>query len=232
MARIAERVTDDMESAFAELRQQGLTDREIAAFVLDVFNTESFERLLWYLFRRQFRAATWRRLARPVIDGAGTATVVGFVDLVLFAAITEQVADDELERLIDRFEEVAHDAIADGGGRIVKMIGDAVMYVADDPAQAVAVALDLVDAYSHDELVPPARAGLAYGSALAREGDYFGPTVNLAARIVDIARPSKVVISDDLHTALAEADQFSFRRLPSKRLKGIGHPHLWAVARS
>ena len=231
MARIAERVTDDVEDTFAELRRQGHTDREMAAFVIEVFDTDSLERLLWYLFRRQFRAAAWRRLARPVVDGASTSTVVGFVDLVRFAAITEQVADDELERLIDRFEEVAHDAITEGGGRIIKMIGDAVMYVADDPARAVAVALDLVDAYSNDELVPPARAGLAYGTALAREGDYYGPTVNLAARIVDIARPSKVVISDDLHAALKGAEQFSYRRLPAKRLKGIGHPHLWAVAR-
>ena len=231
MARIAERITDDMETTFGEFRRQGRTDREIAAFVIEVFDADRFEQLLWYLFRRQLRAAAWRRLARPTVDGVTTATVVGFVDLVRFAAITEQVADDELERMIDRFEEVAHDAITDGGGRIVKMIGDAVMYVADDPVRAVTVALDLVDAYSDDELVPPARAGLAYGTALAREGDYYGPTVNLAARIVDIARPSKVVISDDLHAATEESSQFAFRRLPAKRLKGIGHPHLWSVAR-
>lgn len=231
MARIAERVTDDVESTFTDLRQSGRTDREIAAFAIEVFNTESLEALLWYLFRRQFRASVWRRLARPAVDGAAPSTVIGFVDLVRFAAITEQVADDELERLIDRFEEVAHDAVTEGGGRIVKMIGDAVMYVADDPVQAVSVALNLVDAYSDDELVPPARAGLAYGTALGREGDYYGPIVNLAARIVDIARPSKVVISDDLHAAIAESDGFSFRRLPPKRLKGIGHPHLWTVVR-
>ena len=231
MARISERVTDDVENTFAELRRQGRTDREIAAFVIEIFDADSLERLLWYLFRRQFRASVWRRLARPMVDGGATSTVVGFVDLVRFAAITEQVADDELERLIDRFEEVAHDAITEGGGRIVKMIGDAVMYVADDPMHAVSVALTLVDAYSDDELVPPARAGLAYGTALGREGDYYGPIVNLAARIVDIARPSTVVISDDLHAAIEEPDELSFRRLPAKRLKGIGHPHLWSVAR-
>ena len=231
MARISERVTDDVEATFAELRRQGRTDREIAGFAIEVFDTESLENLMWYLFRRQFRASVWRRLARPLVEGAAPPMVVGFVDLVRFAAITEQVADDELERLIDRFEEVAHDAVTEGGGRIVKMIGDAVMYVADDPVHAVTVALDLVDAYSDDDLVPPARAGLAYGTALGREGDYYGPIVNLAARIVDIARPSTVVISDDLHSTIAEAEGFSFRRLPAKRLKGIGHPHLWSVAR-
>jgi adenylate cyclase len=231
MARIAERITDDVEDTFADLRASGHSDREIAAYAIAVFDTDSLEGLLWYLFRRQFRASVWRRLARPEANGGTPATVVGFVDLVRFAAITEQVADDELERLIDRFEEVAHDAVTEGGGRIIKMIGDAVMYVADDPVHAVAVALDLVDAYADDELVPPARAGLAYGTALGREGDYYGPVVNLASRIVDIARPSKVVISDDLHTAISEAAEFSFRRLPPKRLKGIGHPHLWSVDR-
>ena len=79
--------------------------------------------------------------------------------------------------------------------------------------------------------MPPARAGLAVGNLLAREGDYFGPVVNLAARIVDVARPSRVVISDELHTALASYDELTMRRLPPKRLKGLGHPRLWAVAR-
>jgi len=202
MARIAERITDDMETTFGEFRRQGRTDREIAAFVIEVFDADRFEQLLWYLFRRQFRAAAWRRLARPAVDGATASTVIGFVDLVRFAAITEQVADDELERMIDRFEEVAHDAITDGGGRIVKMIGDAVMYVADDPVRAVTVALDLVDAYSDDELVPPARAGLAYGTALAREGDYYGPTVNTSAP-TSVKKPTRAT------SALAIASSIS-----------------------
>ena len=154
---------------------------------------------------------------------------VGFVDLVRFAAVTEQVADEELEQLIVRFEEVAHDAIAEGGGRVVKMIGDAVMFVADEPEQATLIAIDLVDAYAHDPMLPPARAGLSVGSVLARDGDYYGPTVNLAARIVDIARPSRVVVSDELHHALATSGQFAFQRLPPKRLKGIGRSTLWAA---
>jgi len=157
---------------------------------------------------------------------------VGFVDLVRFAAVTENVADDELERLIVRFEEVAYDAIVDGGGRMVKMIGDAVMFVADDPERATLVAIDLVDAYARDDLLPPARAGLALGQVLARDGDYYGPPVNLAARIVDVARPSRVVASDELRDALLPSGRFSFRRLPPKRLRGMGHPPLWAVARA
>jgi adenylate cyclase len=227
MARIAEQSTDDVANILSGLRAQGASDDEIARLMVTSFQLDQFEQLLWYLFRRQWRAAAWRRLARPA--QATSPVAVGFVDLVRFAAVTEEVADEELEQLVLRFEEVAHDAIAQGGGRVVKMIGDAVMFVADDPEQATLIAVELVDAYAHDALLPPARAGVSVGSVLARDGDYYGPTVNLAARIVDIARPSRVVVSDELHHALVHSGHFVFRRLPPKRLKGIGRSTLWAA---
>src|SRR5262245_5421786 len=227
MARIAEQSTDDVANVLSTLRAQGVSDDEIARLMVTSFQLDQFEQLLWYLFRRQWRAAAWRRLARPA--QATSPVAVGVVGLVRFAAVTEEVADEELEQLILRFEDVAHDAITEGGGRVVKMIGDAVMFVADDPEQATLIAIDLVDAYAHDRLLPPARAGLSVGTVLARDGDYYGPTVNLAARIVDIARPSRVVVSDELHHALVSSDRLAFQRLPPKRLKGIGRSTLWAA---
>jgi adenylate cyclase len=104
------------------------------------------------------------------------------------------------------------------------------MFVADDPFAAAEIALALVDAYANDELLPPARAGLALGPVLERGGDYFGPVVNLASRIVDVARPSRVVVSADLHSHLASSEAYVFRRLPPKRLKGMGMTSLWAVS--
>jgi len=89
--------------------------------------------------------------------------------------------------------------------------------------------VQLVDAYADDQLLPPARAGLAVGPVLARDGDYFGPVVNLAARIVDVARPSCVMVSDELRDTLGASEHFAFHRLPPKRLKGIGRVNLWAV---
>jgi adenylate cyclase len=227
MARIAEQSTDDLATILSTLRAQRVSDEEIARLVVTSFQLDRLEQLLWYMFRRQWRAAAWRRLAHPTQTASPVA--VGFVDLVRFAAVTEEVAEEELEQIVLRFEEVAHDAIAQGGGRVVKMIGDAVMFVADDPEQATLIAIDLVDAYAHDPLLPPARAGLSVGSVLARDGDFYGPTVNLAARIVDIARPSRVVVSDELHRALTASGHLAFRRLPPKRLKGIGRSTLWAV---
>src|SRR5262249_33571802 len=128
MARIAEQSTDDVANILSTLRAQGASDDEIARGMVTSFQLARFEQLLWYWFRREWRAAAWRRLARPA--QATSPVAVGFVDLVRFAAVTEEVADEELERLVLRFEAAAHDAITEGGGRVVKMIGDAVMFVA------------------------------------------------------------------------------------------------------
>jgi adenylate cyclase len=232
MSRIAEVGTDGLATSVRALREAGATEEEIGQLILDTFSVDAFERLLAYLLRRQLRAAVWRRLGIPTDQLDQTRRTVGFVDLVRFTAITEQVPEDELERLVTRFEEVSHDVVTAGGGRVVKMIGDAVMYVVDDdPSRAVEVAVELVEAHAADDLLPPARAGLALGPMLFRDGDYFGPVVNLASRIVDVARPNTIVASDELHSALEGSDRFVWRRLPPKRLKGIGYPPLWALRR-
>jgi adenylate cyclase len=232
LSRIAEVGTDGLASSVWALREAGAREEEIAELILDTFKIEEVERLLDYVFRRQLRAAVWRRLGMTTARQDQGELTVGFVDLVRFTAITEEVPEDELDRLVSRFEEVSHEVVTVGGGRVVKMIGDAVMYVAEDPANGVDVAVQLVDAYSKDDLLPPARAGLAYGPALFRDGDYFGPVVNLASRIVDVARPRTVVASDELHAALPGDGRYAWRRLPAKRLKGIGYPPLWSLRRA
>ena len=79
------------------------------------------------------------------------------------------------------------------------------MYVATDAATAVAVADDLVAAASARGMT--ARAGVTVGTVLALDGDYFGPVVNLAARLVAIAEPGVVLVSD------AVADRLDGRRV-------------------
>jgi adenylate cyclase len=232
MARVAEAAVDGFEVLLADLRDQGASEADIAAALLGQFDLDELEHLIGYVFRRQLHAALWRRLAT---DPSGTGTVqatIGFVDLVRFTALTELVAEEELAAIVDRFEQLSHDRVRLTGGRVVKMIGDAVMFVTETPMDAVRVALDLVDAYEHDDLVPPARAGVACGAALVREGDFFGPVVNLASRIVDMARPSTVVVSDDLHGVLEADETLSWRRLPRRRLKGLGSTTLWRVSYS
>jgi class 3 adenylate cyclase len=105
---------------------------------------------------------------------------------------------------------------------VVKMIGDEVMFVTADVTAAARIALSLSDAYGGDEQLSDVRVGLACGPVLAREGDYYGPVVNLASRIVNIARPGSVLISAEVVQGLADEAAFQCRSLRSRYLKDLG----------
>ena len=229
LARAAEVWSDDVVSRVAHMRAIGLDDEQIALAILGE-EAPDIDHLIGYFYRRQLKAALWRKMAVPDQPAKPTPLTVGFVDLVRFTALTEDIDEETLGEMIDRFESVVHERVIDRGGRIVKMIGDEVMFVAGGVDEAVDIALRLVRVFAEDDSVPPARAGLACGPVLAHGGDYFGPVVNLAARIVDVARPSSVVVSPDVHATLSSRDHLHWRRLPPKRLKGIGRMALWAVS--
>jgi adenylate cyclase len=230
MARAAEVTSDNVVARLEELQRMGLSEDEIVKAVGDS-ERQDIDSLIGYFYRRQLREAIWRKMAQPGHEADKTMTTVAFIDLVAFTAITEDIAQDQLGELIDRFELTVHDRVTTGGGRIVKMIGDEVMFVSDDAGGATDIALELIAAFASDDSVPEARAGLAAGSVLAHGGDYFGPVVNLASRIVGVARPSTVVVSDAVHDLLAARSDLSWRHLPPKWLKGIGRSTLWRVRR-
>ena len=228
LSRVAEVVSDDIVANLTALLRSNATENEISEAITRQDATD-IDRLVGYVYRRQLRAALWRKLADPVNIGDRAVLTVGFVDLVRFTAVTEDIAEEQLAELVDRFESVVYDRVTAGEGRIVKMIGDEVMYVAERPDQATQIALDLVSAFHREDSVPDARAGLACGSVLSHGGDYFGPVVNLASRIVDVARPSSVVVSQEIHDLLVDRPEFAWRRLPPKRLKGIGRTLLFVA---
>jgi class 3 adenylate cyclase len=142
---------------------------------------------------------------------------VGFADMTGYTAMSQIATSEELARTLDAFELCATNAVHDAGGRVVKFIGDAVMYVHPLPDTAVAIARRLVD-----ESVHPVRAGLSYGLLLAQDGDYFGPPVNLAARLTDVAGAGQVLVSDDLRARLDETTKTEPQ--PAKALRGIADP--------
>jgi class 3 adenylate cyclase len=131
-----------------------------------------------------------------IVGQGGIRVGVGFTDLCGFTGLTQQLSMDSLSQLLSRFEEIASDVVNDHGGRLVKFIGDAVMFVATDAATAVLVAEGLVEAARERDLI--ARAGVTVGPVLALDGDYFGPVVNLAARLVALAEPGTVLVSDEV----------------------------------
>src|SRR5205814_280050 len=160
-------------------------------------------RLLEYAWRRHLQAALREAALRQHRDGVSTMNVaIGFADMVGFTVLSQQLSEGALAEVVSRFEALAYDTVSAHGGRVVKMIGDEVMFSVPDAADAAAIALALSAAYAADEMLSDVRVGLASGPVLLREGDCFGPPVNLASRIVNIAAPGSVVVSEDIHDAL------------------------------
>jgi class 3 adenylate cyclase len=180
-------------------------------------------RALDTLFRHHIEAARMhfeRTDSSDVFVAGGIRIGVGFADLCGFTGLTQQLTMDGLSQLLSAFEEVAGDIVADHGGRLVKFIGDAVMFVTHDAVSAVAVAEGLVEAAEQRGL--RARAGVAAGTALALDGDYFGPVVNLAARLVALAQPGDVLASQPVVERLG--DRRRTESLGPQQLRGFDEP--------
>lgn len=188
--------------------------------------------LLIYAWIRHLHAAG-RRAMVALDKGAPNISeltlAVGFVDLVGFTILSQQLTTQELGAVVSRFEELSSDTVARHGGRIVKMIGDEVMYVAEDPEAAVEVGVVLKEEYSREKLLTEVRAGVAYGTVLAREGDYYGPVVNLASRIVNIANPGSILVSDRVQFQMARSKKHHLVPLRPRYLKDLGSVQLWVV---
>ena len=143
---------------------------------------------------------------------------VGFVDLVGSTELGEQLSMSDLGALLTRFEHLAADTVTVGGGRVVKLLGDEVLFAAPDAATACDIALGLAAAVAADPGLPGTRGGVAHGPVMLRDGDVFGPIVNLAARLVAAAEPGEVLVTADLVGAAGRQGEPRGRR----QLKGIG----------
>lgn len=122
---------------------------------------------------------------------------IGFVDLVGYTEWSDAVPLADQRAALADFEQVAADAVAARGGRLVKNIGDAVMFVTTDPADAYQVALELCAYVERHPHLTELRGAVGHGDLLGRDGDYFGPVVNLVARAVAQAPPGRVVATEE-----------------------------------
>jgi adenylate cyclase len=164
---------------------------------------------------------TARRSLLGDISDSGYETqklVVGFVDIVASTALALRLSTRELGAALTEFENVAADTASGEGGRVVKLIGDEILYTARDECSGCRVALGLSAKFSDHPTIPPVRIGLAAGEALLRDGDVYGPIVNLAARAVKAAAPGEIVITP----AVAEAASIRSKALGETMLKGFG----------
>jgi adenylate cyclase len=189
-------------------------------------------RVMEFVWRRQLSAAARRRMMRATASSGDDGVVVGFADLVGFTAKTQQLEEHELAEVVGRFETVAYDVVSNGGGRVVKMIGDEVMFLHHDVCDGAELALTLAERFGDDVALSDVRVGLAYGAVLERDGDVYGHVVNLANRIVSVAYPGSVVVSQEVHDALEDHGDYYMRSLRSHYLKDIGRVPLWTLRRT
>lgn len=129
---------------------------------------------------------------------------VGFADISGFTALTQRLTPTELSVLLNEFSATVSDVLHADGGRIVKFIGDEVMWVSAAPHALAEAATHLVNHPRAFEVGLRVRAGLGWGDALAINGDYFGIMVNLAARLVGAARPGQILASEAMHGELPD----------------------------
>jgi adenylate cyclase len=182
------------------------------------------EPLLVFAWRRHLAAAITRMLADATPDEASSEPrrVVGFADLVSFTSLVRRMSERQLATVVQRFEALASDVITAHGGRVIKTVGDEVLFVHTEAAPAAAIALDLVEACDEDPLLPAMRVGMAYGRVVSRLGDVFGTTVNRASRLTAVTPDSRVYVDEPLGTMLGNVSGFEV--IPGRRriLRGIG----------
>ena len=163
----------------------------------------------------------FRSARRSALENTAHFTI-GFVDLVGYSRLSRRMTPSELGTLIDRFEDTAHAVATVRGGRVVKLIGDEVMFVTLTAAAACDIALALVEQFADDPSITP-RGGLASGDVLPRGGDYYGPTVNLAARLAEIAVPNELLVTPEV-AAEARSAGLRFEPAGKRLLKGFEEP--------
>lgn len=190
------------------------------------------EPLINQVWRRQLAASGTRSMAAAVANPdrafAAAPQGIGFADIVSFTELSRSLDESELAKLVDGFESVAVDIIAANRGRLVKTLGDEVMFAADDPVAVTEIGLDLAEAMD----TPRVRVGLAYGPVLPMMGDLFGTTVNLASRITAMARPGAVLGDSGLAGGLDGRKAYHTVRILRRPARGLGVVQPYVVRRA
>jgi adenylate cyclase len=157
------------------------------------------------------RAGLFQRVRRP--------PAVCFLDMTGYTRLTEERGDEAAADLATRLAALVRGCSREHGGQPVKWLGDGVMFYFPDPAEGLVAALEMVEGVAEHAL-PPARVGIDAGPVVFQEGDYFGRTVNIAARIAEYARPGEVLVTQSVVEA-AEGTPVTFTEIGAVELKGV-----------
>ena len=242
LRRVAETETDWYGSeVVAPLLETGMPEREVldsqAAIGSDLAPLS--ERALLAIYHGQ-QEQSWTKAfvenVEDALDKAGLHTplhgppAVSFLDLTGYTRLTEEQGDEAAADLAERLRSLVRQTSREHEGESVKFLGDGVMFYFRKPGQSVLAALDMVEKAATQSL-PPARVGIHVGPVIFQEGDYFGRTVNLAARIAEYSRPGEVLVSRDV-VEYVSGDGLAFSEIGPVALKGVaGSVHLYRAHR-
>ena len=194
------------------------------------------ESLQSYVWRRHLASATSRALAVESATTPVSTMAVCFVDIVGYTSRSKSLAEAELVAWLEHFEDAATGIVVDRGGRMIKTIGDEVLFVADRAEDAADAALEMTArGADDDDPFPAVRAGIAYGDVVSRLGDVFGATVNIAARLTSVARPGTVLVDEGCHETLSGDDPgspYALRRTRRVSVKGYAKLQPWVLRRA
>ncbi|MFN2517864.1 MAG: adenylate/guanylate cyclase domain-containing protein [Jatrophihabitantaceae bacterium] len=187
-----------------------------------------------FVWRRQL-AGYFSRVVSSVTTeaaaiGVGT-SVVGFADMSGFTTLTRHATEAELRGVLEAFESATTEIVGAHHGRIVKTIGDEVLFVADSPGDGAEIALDLHDAAATDDRLPQLRVGLAAGPVVSRLGDVYGSTVNIASRLTSMCRPGWVLVDRLMAESLRDDPRFVLRARRPESVRGFHHLRQWRLRR-
>lgn len=209
-----------------------LDDMSARYWVLD--HIDEYEEFLVYQMKYAWRRhlAAFLRRAETELEGMQYDSAermpllraLGFVDLVSFTHRSGELSPHQLVDFIQTFEFTCRDVISSNGARVVKMVGDAVLYVADDLATGAKVVSEIVDTLHMTPGMPDVRASMVWGGVVSRFGDVFGPNVNLASRLCSVAPVGSILVDQETAEALIRLDEHKYRieQFGTPDLQGIG----------
>lgn len=184
-----------------------------------------------YVWRRQLAAYVARKVAHYDRNGSDDSeATVGFADIAGYTSFSRHASESDLANLLELFESVATDAVGAHGGRVVKLIGDAVLFTADDPVDGARIACDLLGSWPAAQ--PPLRAGVASGPILRRLGDIFGPTVNVASRLTTLGDPGQIRVDEATSDALEASSEFRLAEQAPQDVRGYDQLRSWWLTRA
>nr|WP_246858657.1 adenylate/guanylate cyclase domain-containing protein [Citricoccus sp. SGAir0253] len=222
-----------------KISEEGMTDpqarREVVRMLPEII--EPLQQVMEYSYRRQLNSALQRLTVRVEAGLAASAVgrdgseddaplplarAVGFADMVSYTSLSRQMNERTLAQMVQRFENKCAEIISIGGGRLVKTVGDEVLFNAETPEAGAQISLALAKAMSDDPVLPSARVSLVWGRVLSRLGDIYGPTVNLASRLTALADPGTVLVDAMTAMALEDDERFILVPQPPRMVRGFG----------